>query len=263
MMKNTPEDEAVSDKVHNDARAELRAFVERFERVQVDIDALKEDQREIMAELKGRGYQAKPFREVIKLRKLEPDAAICIVGDEPEPPYSRMAIPYLLMDRIDERGTHLRARAGHFEDLGIEVRRARVSALDPIALDPGERFGSEEGGPLGALDQDEVGDGCQRHATPGGAVPSQSLLVIEGQENPAEVLHRGADAERHPHREENAQNDGQRLGGVDVLEHGLETGSGPVQLQEGDRHGRTQQFEDDGDGGGGGQAACGAGAVYP
>ena len=69
MMKNTPEDNAVSEAVTSAAHADLRAFVERYERVQGEIDALKEGQKEIMAELKGRGYPAKPFREVIKLRK--------------------------------------------------------------------------------------------------------------------------------------------------------------------------------------------------
>lgn len=69
MMKNTDADREVTDRVHAAAHAELRAFVERFERIQAEIDDLKADQKELMAELKGRGYQAKPFREVIKLRK--------------------------------------------------------------------------------------------------------------------------------------------------------------------------------------------------
>ena len=38
------------------------------------------------------------------LRKHAPADAIMIVGDEPEAPYSRMAIPYLLMGNIDEIG---------------------------------------------------------------------------------------------------------------------------------------------------------------
>jgi NADPH-dependent 2,4-dienoyl-CoA reductase/sulfur reductase-like enzyme len=38
------------------------------------------------------------------LRKLDPDAGITIIGDEPEPPYSRMAIPYYLIDNIEESG---------------------------------------------------------------------------------------------------------------------------------------------------------------
>ena len=42
------------------------------------------------------------------LRKAVPKADITLVGDEPEPPYSRMAIPYFLMGNIGEDGTLLR-----------------------------------------------------------------------------------------------------------------------------------------------------------
>lgn len=76
------------------------------------------------------------------LRRLDPDASIRIIGDEPEPPYSRMAIPYLLTGRIDEQGTHLRDHADHFEASDIEVTRGRVASVDPAAhqvtLDNGE-----------------------------------------------------------------------------------------------------------------------------
>jgi NADPH-dependent 2,4-dienoyl-CoA reductase/sulfur reductase-like enzyme len=64
------------------------------------------------------------------LRKYDPQGEITLIGDEPEPPYSRMAIPYLLMERIDERGTYLRKDPAHFEQLGIEVVRDRVTAID-------------------------------------------------------------------------------------------------------------------------------------
>jgi len=64
------------------------------------------------------------------LRELDPAATVTLVGDEPEPPYSRMAIPYLLRENIDERGTYLRKRAGHFEARRIEVRRDRAQAVD-------------------------------------------------------------------------------------------------------------------------------------
>ena len=37
------------------------------------------------------------------LRRQSPHDRITLVGDEPEPPYSRMAIPYLLIGNIDER----------------------------------------------------------------------------------------------------------------------------------------------------------------
>jgi len=76
------------------------------------------------------------------LRRLDPEAAVRIVGDEPEPPYSRMAIPYLLMDRVDEHGTHLRERVDHFADLGIDVTQGRVASVDPaghrVTLETGD-----------------------------------------------------------------------------------------------------------------------------
>jgi len=52
---------------------ELKALVERFERVQEEIDERKEDQKEIKAEAKAKGYDMKAFAEMIKLRKLDED----------------------------------------------------------------------------------------------------------------------------------------------------------------------------------------------
>jgi NAD(P)H-nitrite reductase large subunit len=67
------------------------------------------------------------------IRKLAPQDRITIVGDEPEPSYSRMAIPYLLMGNIDERGTYLRKSPTHFADLRIDVVQAKVKAVDAAA----------------------------------------------------------------------------------------------------------------------------------
>jgi NAD(P)H-nitrite reductase large subunit len=64
------------------------------------------------------------------LRKRAPGDSVTLIGDEPEPPYSRMAIPYLLMGNIDEAGTYLRKDANHFATLGIELKSGRVSAVD-------------------------------------------------------------------------------------------------------------------------------------
>ena len=62
------------------------------------------------------------------IRKLAPQDTITVIGDEPEPPYSRMAIPYLLMGNIDERGTYLRKAASHFQDLKINIVQDRVKS---------------------------------------------------------------------------------------------------------------------------------------
>jgi NAD(P)H-nitrite reductase large subunit len=65
------------------------------------------------------------------IRKHAPNDDILIVGDEPEAPYSRMAIPYLLIGNVDEQGTHLRHSDGHYEKLGIVVKRGkRATVLD-------------------------------------------------------------------------------------------------------------------------------------
>jgi len=67
------------------------------------------------------------------IRKHAPHDTITLVGDEAEPPYSRMAIPYLLMGTIDERGTYLRKGATHFADLKINQVTARASRVEVAA----------------------------------------------------------------------------------------------------------------------------------
>jgi NAD(P)H-nitrite reductase large subunit len=64
------------------------------------------------------------------LRKADPGADITIIGDEPEPPYSRMAIPYYLIDNISESGTYLRDPQKHFKAQDIEVVQQRVDTID-------------------------------------------------------------------------------------------------------------------------------------
>lgn len=64
------------------------------------------------------------------LRKTDLLGSIILIGDEPEPPYSRMAIPYLLMGDIQEPGTYLRKDANHFRNLKIELVAARADKVD-------------------------------------------------------------------------------------------------------------------------------------
>jgi len=65
------------------------------------------------------------------IRKHAPQDQITVIGDENEAPYSRMAIPYLLIGKVGEDGTHLRHTAGHFEKLNITVKRGvRAKLLD-------------------------------------------------------------------------------------------------------------------------------------
>ena len=64
------------------------------------------------------------------IRKHAPGDTITLVGDEPDAPYSRMAIPYLLIGNIDERGTYLRKSDAHFDELCITQVKAKVTRVD-------------------------------------------------------------------------------------------------------------------------------------
>lgn len=66
------------------------------------------------------------------LRKADASAEIVLIGAEPEPAYSRMAIPYLLEGDIVESGTYLRKTAGHFASLRIREVQAKVSSVDTV-----------------------------------------------------------------------------------------------------------------------------------
>jgi len=78
------------------------------------------------------------------LRRADAAADIVLVGDENEPPYSRMAIPYLLIGNIAEQGTYLRRDAGHYERLNIRLIVARADKVDSkarsVTLSNGEKL---------------------------------------------------------------------------------------------------------------------------
>jgi uncharacterized protein (UPF0335 family) len=52
---------------------ELRQFIERIERLDAEKKDIADQQKEVMAEAKSRGYDTKVIRKVIALRKREPD----------------------------------------------------------------------------------------------------------------------------------------------------------------------------------------------
>ncbi len=55
------------------AAGELRQFIERVERLEEEKAALQDDIKDVMAELKGRGYDVKAVRAILALRKKDPD----------------------------------------------------------------------------------------------------------------------------------------------------------------------------------------------
>ena len=78
------------------------------------------------------------------LRKADPTANVVLIGGENKPPYSRMAIPYVLTGKIEEQGTYLRKTDGHYEDKGIQYVQGLASKVDSAAktvtLEDGQDF---------------------------------------------------------------------------------------------------------------------------
>jgi uncharacterized protein (UPF0335 family) len=48
---------------------ELRQFVERFERLEIEKKDISDQQKEVMAEAKSRGYDTRIMRKIVSLRK--------------------------------------------------------------------------------------------------------------------------------------------------------------------------------------------------
>ncbi len=58
---------------HRFAKDQLKAFVERVERLEEEKKALSDDIRDVYAEAKGNGFDVKALRTVVKLRKQDVD----------------------------------------------------------------------------------------------------------------------------------------------------------------------------------------------
>ncbi len=62
MVDNVPDSYRV-------AGEELRQFVERFERLEIEKKDISDQQKEVMAEAKSRGYDTRIMRKIVSLRK--------------------------------------------------------------------------------------------------------------------------------------------------------------------------------------------------
>lgn len=63
----------MNDDAYNVTAEELRQLIERYEQLEAEKKDIVEQQKEVMAEAKGRGYDTKVMRKVIALRKRKPD----------------------------------------------------------------------------------------------------------------------------------------------------------------------------------------------
>ncbi len=58
---------------HRFAKDQLKAFIERVERLEEEKKALSDDIRDVYAEAKGNGYDVKALRTIVRLRKMDAD----------------------------------------------------------------------------------------------------------------------------------------------------------------------------------------------
>jgi uncharacterized protein (UPF0335 family) len=62
-----------TDTAYNVTADELRQFIEQYEHLEAEKKDVTEQQKEIMAEAKARGYDTKVMRKIIALRKRDKD----------------------------------------------------------------------------------------------------------------------------------------------------------------------------------------------
>ena len=58
---------------HRFAKDQLKAFVERVERLEEEKKTIADDIRDVYAEAKGNGYDVKALRTIVRLRKQDKD----------------------------------------------------------------------------------------------------------------------------------------------------------------------------------------------
>ncbi|GHH02071.1 DUF2312 domain-containing protein [Pseudodonghicola xiamenensis] len=68
-----PIDDSTAEANYRVTAGELRQFIERFERLEMEKKDIADQQKEVMAEAKARGYDTKVMRKVISLRKRDKD----------------------------------------------------------------------------------------------------------------------------------------------------------------------------------------------
>ncbi|PYE88641.1 DUF2312 domain-containing protein [Phyllobacterium leguminum] len=64
-------DDITSNTAQTVAVGQLRAFIERIERLEEEKKTISDDIKDVYAELKGTGFDAKAVRTIIRLRKKE------------------------------------------------------------------------------------------------------------------------------------------------------------------------------------------------
>lgn len=69
-MKADADFDGAADVVHRAVADELAGFVDRAMEVRARIDDFREDERQVYAEAKGRGYDPAAIRRVVRIRRM-------------------------------------------------------------------------------------------------------------------------------------------------------------------------------------------------
>lgn len=70
--RSSADNEIMSESANTVAAGQLRAFIERIERLEEEKVTIADDIKEVFAEAKGTGFDTKAMRTIIRLRKKDP-----------------------------------------------------------------------------------------------------------------------------------------------------------------------------------------------
>ena len=73
MYKPDPDFDKAGDNAYRASAEQIRAFVERFERLEAEKKDITDQQKEVMAEAKSTGYDTKVLRKIVAERKRDAD----------------------------------------------------------------------------------------------------------------------------------------------------------------------------------------------
>jgi uncharacterized protein (UPF0335 family) len=72
-MANAAVKDDTTDVAHSFAKDQLKAIIERIERLEEEKKAIGDDIKDVFAEAKGNGYDVKALRTIIRMRKQDAD----------------------------------------------------------------------------------------------------------------------------------------------------------------------------------------------
>ena len=71
MSLHTQESERREETAHRFAKDQLKAIIERIERLEEEKKATSEDIKDVYAEAKGNGFDTKALRTIVRMRKMD------------------------------------------------------------------------------------------------------------------------------------------------------------------------------------------------